>query len=114
MAITATPKYELGSEEATTSVPDRDYYSGKFDVSQTTYEDANKHDFGFLANGLLIRNAGGGELVFQFPRNDGKGYDNGTIPAGESFKIEVGANKPGVNVRVDSGSTSDVEIIAWA
>ena len=113
MAITPTPTWTQG-DKPTSSVQIRDFYSGKVSVDNSEYDpDTRKYVFGFSAAGLLIRNSGGGELTFQWLHNEGEDFDNGTVPAGGEFPIHFAANKTGVLIRVDSGPTSGVEIIAW-
>jgi len=114
MAIVGTGKWSRLPTEPSTSVDNRDYYSGVHpSISATTYVDANKLEFGFSATGVLIRNPSGVDLVFQWLRREGQVIDSGTVKAGQELHLNAGVNKQGIILRTDAGAIAGVEVLAY-
>lgn len=104
MAITASGKWSKPANSPTTSVDSKDYFSGVL-TTTATYQDPNKHIFGFLAGEIHIFNTGGQDLVYQWPRLDGEAKDSGIVKAGTSVVFRR-TNQPGINVRHDTSATT--------
>lgn len=103
MAVTGTGKWTKGA--VTTSVDDRDYFSGPLTISNTAYATAQTYEFGFSAPEVHIVNTSATQLVFQWLSRSGQAVDSGVVPANGSLVFR-NANKQGIRLRVEAGSTT--------
>lgn len=114
MAVVGTGKWVRKETEAS-NIENRDFYSGKIaSFTDAVYVDANKFEFGFSANGVIIRNPSGVEMQFQWLRREGDVIDSGTVPATSEIHIQNNANKYGIILRSDTaGAIAGAEVIAY-
>jgi hypothetical protein len=112
--ISGTGKWVRKEFEAS-NIENRDFYSGKIpSFTSTSYVDANEFEFGFSANGVIIRNPSAVEMQFQWLRRKGETVESGTVPAAGEIHIQSLANKYGILLRSDSGAAiAGAEVIAY-
>jgi len=115
MAVAGTGKW-LRKESEASNIENRDFYSGKIvSFTANTYLDAQKFEFGFSANGIIIRNPSGVEMQFQWLRREGETVDSGTVAAMGEIHIQNNANKYGIILRSDTaGAIANAEVIAYS
>lgn len=102
MALVGTGKWT--KPNFTTSVDDRDYFSGLLSISNTAYGAAQTYEFGFSAPEVHLINTSAVQLVFQWLSRTGAA-DSGAVPANSSLVFRS-ANKQGIRLRVDGGVAS--------
>lgn len=104
MAIVGTGKW-APIQNYTTSVQDRDYFSGLLTVSNTVYSAGVDLEFGFSAPEVKIVNTSATQLVFEWLNRSVAGKDSGIVPANSKLEFSS-ANKVGIRLRVEAGSAT--------
>jgi hypothetical protein len=108
MALVGTGKWAKGP--VTTSVDDRDFFSGSLSITNTAYDLAHTYEFGFSTPEVHLINTSATPLVFQWLSRTG-GADSGVVPANTTLSFRS-ANKQGIRLRVDSGTATGFVICA--
>jgi hypothetical protein len=108
MALVGTGKWTRPN--FTTSVDDRDYFSGSLSISNTAYGAAQTYEFGFSTPEVHLINTSATQLVFQWLSRTGVA-DSGVVPANSTLVFRS-ANKQGIRLRVDAGTATGFIIAA--